>query len=72
MTAAALVGGMGGLVATGGLLDAGWSYAAAMSAMAIGQVVVTILVITAFPETAHRELEDLNPEDRPIDLGSQV
>ena len=68
ITAAALVGGIGGLIATGSLLDANWSYSSVMATMAIGQVVVTVLVITAFPETAHLELEELNPEDRQIDL----
>jgi len=30
--------------------------------------VVVVLVVAWYPETAHRELEDLNPEDVPIDL----
>lgn len=68
VTAAALVGGIGGLIATGRLLDADWAYGNVMATMALGQVVVTILVITSFPETAHLELEELNPEDRQIDL----
>ena len=68
VTAAALVGGIGGLLATGALLDAGWSYAAVMSLLATGQLVVTVLVVTKYPETAHQELESLNPEDAPIDL----
>jgi MFS family permease len=66
VTASALIGGMGGLIATGWLLDANWSYGSVMALMALGQVVVTILVITAYPETAHLELETLNPEDVPI------
>ncbi len=70
ITAAALLGGIGGLVATGGLLDAGWSYGPVMAVMAVGQLVVTVLVVTGYPETAHRELEDLNPEDRPLDLSA--
>ena len=68
VTAAALVGGIGGLLATGALLDAGWSYAAIMSLLATGQLIVTVLVVTKYPETAHQELESLNPEDAPIDL----
>lgn len=68
VTASALIGGIGGLVATGRLLDADWSYASVMATMGIGQLIVTILVVAAYPETAHRELEDLNPEDRGIDL----
>ena len=39
-----------------------------MATMGIGQIVVTVLVVTSFPETAHLELEELNPEDRQIDL----
>ena len=68
ITAAALIGGIIGLVATGWLLDQGWSYAAVMSTLAVGPALVTLLVIAAFPETAHLELEELNPEDKPIDL----
>ena len=29
---------------------------------------MTLIVVTSFPETAHLELEALNPEDAPIDL----
>ena len=68
ISAAALLGGIGGLLATGWLLDADHSYGAVMATMAIGQLVVTILVIAFYPETAHHELEDLNPEDEPLDI----
>jgi MFS family permease len=68
VTAAALLGGIGGLIATGGLLDADHSYSSVMMTLAIGQIVVTVLVVTAYPETAHRQLEELNPEDEPIDI----
>lgn len=68
ITAFALVGGIGGLLATGQLLDRDWSYGSVMALMALGQVVVTVLVVAAYPETAHTELEDLNPEDDPLDL----
>lgn len=68
ITAFALIGGIGGLLATGGLLDRDWSYGSVMALMAIGQLIVTVLVVVAYPETAHRELEDLNPEDDPLDL----
>jgi len=68
ITAAALIGGIIGLVATGRLLDDDWSFTAVMAMMAIGQVIVTVLVVAFYPETAHRELEDLNPEDRDISL----
>lgn len=68
VTASSLIGGIGGLILTGALLDAGWSYAAVMGTLAIGQVIVTVLVVAYYPETAHQELESLNPEDDPIDL----
>ncbi len=68
ITASALIGGIGGLSLAGRLLDDGWSYGATMGLLAIGQLVVTVLVVAAYPETAHQELEELNPEDDPIDL----
>jgi MFS family permease len=68
ITAAALVGGIGGLLATGWLLDAGWSYGQVMGLLGLCQLAVTVIVVTAYPETAHLELEQLNPEDEPIDL----
>jgi MFS family permease len=68
ITAAALIGGIGGLLLTGWLLDAGWSYGQVMGLLGLCQVVVTALVVVAYPETAHLELEVLNPEDTPIDL----
>lgn len=61
LTVAALLGGVIGLLATGSLLDAGWSHAAVMAMLASGQLVAVALVLGGLPETAHRELEDLNP-----------
>lgn len=63
LTATALGGGIVGIVAVGQLADAGSSYGSALSVMALGQLVVVVLVLTKFPETAHRSLEALNPED---------
>ncbi len=62
VTAAALVGGSFGLLATGRLLDAGWSYGTTLALMAIGQVIAVIIIATRYPETAHRDLDELNPE----------
>ena len=73
LTASALVGGIGGLLLVGRLLDQGWSYGQVIGVVAVGQIVVVVVVLTMFPETAHRELEDLNPVDRispPTDRGS--
>lgn len=68
VTGAALLGGIGGLLVAGVLLDDDWSYSSVMGMLAFGQIIVTVLVVLAYPETAHRELEELNPEDEPVDL----
>ncbi|WP_420451049.1 MFS transporter [Ilumatobacter sp.] len=68
VTASALVGGIGGLSLTGRMIDGGWSYSSTLAVLAIGQLVVTVLVVAFYPETAHRELEQLNPQDAPVDL----
>ena len=39
------------------------SYGTAIGLVALAQIVVVAIVITSFPETAHLELEALNPED---------
>ena len=63
LTASALLGGIGGLLIVGQLLDRGQSYGQVIGLVALGQVLVVLIVLTRFPETAHRELEELNPED---------
>ncbi|MGA9276201.1 MFS transporter, partial [Ilumatobacter sp.] len=72
VTASALIGGIGGLSLTGRLIDGGWTYGSTMALLAIGQLIVTILVVAAYPETAHRELESLNPEDETLDVTEWV
>lgn len=66
VTAASLIGGVIGLVAMGALLDENWTFGSILAILAIGQLVVTVLVVIAYPETAHLELEALNPEDAPV------
>lgn len=66
LTAAALLGGIGGLQLVGRLLDRGLSYGSVIGLVALGQVVVVLVVALRFPETAHRSLEELNPEDAPV------
>jgi putative MFS transporter len=34
--------------------------------LSIGPAILTVLILVAYPETAHHTLEDLNPEDEPI------
>lgn len=63
LTAAALVGGIGGLQLVGRLLDRGSSYGEVIGLVALGQIVVVLVVLLKFPETAHRSLEELNPLD---------
>jgi MFS family permease len=65
VTASALVGGGIGLLCVGALVDAGSGYGPAIGATAIGQALVIVLLLTRFPETAHRELEELNPGGAP-------
>ena len=72
LTAAALLGGIGGLQLVGRLLDRGVSYGTVIGLVALGQVVVVVAVLRWFPETAHRSLEDLNPEDRPAGPGPSI
>ncbi len=62
ITAAALLGGSIGILAAGQLLDAGWSYFKVMGLMAAGQIAAVAIIIATFPETAHKELDELNPE----------
>ena len=70
ITAAALVGGIIGLVVMGALLDGGRSHGVVLGWLATGQLAVVAIVLLWFPETAHRELEDLNPIDRDTQLRS--
>ena len=71
LTATALVGGSAGLLGAGQLLDH-HSYGSVMGGLALAEVVVAILVLTRYPETAHRELEELNPEDAGVPAGEQT
>jgi MFS family permease len=60
-----LVGSAGGLILCGVLSDHFGRIAPAMSILAVGPLLLAVLVVAAYPETAGKELEDLNPEDRP-------
>ncbi|MEZ5249276.1 MAG: MFS transporter [Ilumatobacteraceae bacterium] len=63
VVAAALVGGSVGILVAGDLVDRGWSYGRTMGVLALAQVVTAAIVFVTYPETAHRTLEEINPED---------
>ena len=54
----------------GALLDGGRTHGVVLGWLATGQLAVVAIVLLWFPETAHRELEDLNPIDRDARLRS--
>jgi MFS family permease len=53
-----------GLLVAGSLADSLGGLGPAISILAVGPLILCVLVITKYPETAHLELEDINPEDR--------
>jgi MFS family permease len=69
LTATALLGGIGGLLVMGTLLDRDWSHGSVMGLLASAQIAVIVVVLRWYPETAHQELEALNPLDAPAPAG---
>jgi len=63
ITGLARVGSVVGLLVAGTIADATGRLGPAMTLLAIGPTALAVLVLVAYPETAHRELEELNPED---------
>jgi DHA1 family inner membrane transport protein len=63
VTTASLLGGSAGLLVAGLLLDRGAGYGEVMALLALGPLAASVVVLVAYPETAHRALEDLNPGD---------
>ena len=59
------VGSVLGLVVIAVLVRDDRPLAPIIALLAIGPALLALLVLTAYPETAHRELEELNPEDAP-------
>jgi MFS family permease len=64
ITGMARVGSVAGLVATGIPADRFGQIGKALALLAIGPALLVVLILLVFPETAHQDLEDLNPEDR--------
>ncbi len=60
----ALTGSAIGLTGAGLMSDGFGAIGPAMAVLAAGPLLLAILVLVAYPETARRRLEELNPEDR--------
>jgi MFS family permease len=67
LTLLGVCGSVIGLLTAGYLADsARWdTYATPMALLALAPALVVVVVLVFYPETAHRELEELNPEDAP-------
>ena len=59
-----VLGSVIGLLGAGVLAERLGGLGTALAILAVGPAVLVALVVLAYPETAQRELEDLNPEDR--------
>ena len=60
----AMGGSVMGLIAAGLLEEASGSFGSTLAVLAVAPLAMAAVVLALFPETARRELEDLNPEDR--------
>jgi putative MFS transporter len=67
----ALAGSSLGLIVVGSAIDRSGQFAAPMAIVAVAPLVVVVLVLTLYPETAHRSLEDINPEDELTSAGGR-
>ena len=63
VTATALLSGSVGILIVGHFRDRGASFGTLMAAMGLGQLVAAYIAVRHYPETAHLELEQLNPGD---------
>jgi MFS family permease len=66
LTILAAAGGLIGLAGVGLLADAIGSIGPALAVMAVGPLALVVLIVRAYPETAGRRLEDMNPGDEVI------
>jgi MFS family permease len=63
ITITSLAGSAVGLAAAGALADHFGRIGPALAMLGLGPLLLAALVVVAYPETAGRELEELNPED---------
>jgi hypothetical protein len=47
----------------GALVHRGWSYGESMLLVSFGQLLAAVVAFIYYPETAHLELEQINPQD---------
>ena len=66
VTALSLAGSSAGLLLVGELVSRNWSYGTAMMVVATGQILAALIAFCFYPETAHMDLESLNPEDQTV------
>jgi MFS family permease len=70
ITLGSVIGSAVGLTLAGRMADRWGSMGPGIAVLAVGPVIVALLVVALYPETAHIELEDLNPEDA-LDLSGR-
>ncbi len=58
-----VTGSVVGLLVAGYLSERWDGLGPALAVLSVGPALMAVLVLVAYPETAHRELEELNPED---------
>lgn len=66
VTTTALLSGSVGILVVGWARDHGYSFGQVMGIMGVGQLIAASLAYRYYPETAHVELEALNPDDPTI------
>ncbi len=59
-----VAGSVIGLLVAGFLSERWDGLGPALAVLSVGPALMAVLVLVAYPETAHRELEELNPEDQ--------
>ncbi len=64
ISATGRAGSVAGLVLAGRLADRLGGLGPALAVLGVGPLLLCVLIVRAYPETASRELEDINPEDR--------
>lgn len=66
ITLMSVMGAAIGLLVAGALSDSWGGFGPPMALLAIGPAILAVMVLTLYPETAHQELEDINPDDRAL------